>query len=426
MTFDLSSFLLAVSTALDCAEQEIMNISSHHSKRCAYIALRIAARLDLSEEERFDLCAYALMHDNGITQAFLDQDWLEAGHEKNLKLMERFPDHCCIGEANVASFPFLTEQQNVILYHHEHYDGSGVFGKQGDEIPLMAQIIGFADELDMKFDLKKFTVTSLPELKDYVQSESGKRFAPEIVEAFLSICSSVDFWQALSNGEIQLAIERHLPEFVIFVDEERALAITEVFSRIIDSKSTFTAEHSKGLREKAKQVAQFLALPDEKNIQLQMAANLHDIGKLATPKCILEKPAELSGEEFVVMKDHVYFTHVILKDIQGLETVHQWASSHHERIDGSGYPFGLSECDLPCEAQLLAALDVYQALTEERPYRAKMTHCDAIEILSEHAEKGLFKEELVQVIDTVFTDGHEPIISKIPLCTENYLAVEAG
>jgi len=403
MKFNLNSFLLATSVALDYAEKEILNTTTHHSKRCAYISLRIGLELGLSQEECFDLCSLALMHDSGITQAFYNQDLLKPGEKKNLLYLEKFLEHPRIGEKNVEEFPFLTSPKNVILYHHEYLDGSGHYGVEGKDIPLMAQIIGFADDIDKKFNLLDSNIDSLREVHRFVQEGRGRLYSEEIVDTFSILSDKISFWRDLCEENLISSIETYLPQIENSLELSDLLHISFVFSKIIDAKSPSTAAHSNALMSKAKDVAKFLDWDYEKSIYFQIAANLHDIGSLGTPRKILKKEHSLGFDEFEEVKLHVQLTHTILKSITGFEKVCQWASRHHERIDGSGYPFGITKEELCFESKLLACLDVYQALLEERPHRKEHSHEEAIEILYEHVQKKLFEKEIVDLIVTVFS-----------------------
>jgi HD-GYP domain-containing protein (c-di-GMP phosphodiesterase class II) len=98
-----------------------------------------------------------------------------------------------------------------------------------------------------------------------------------------------------------------------------------------------------------------------------LAGYLHDIGKLAVPREILDKPTNLDRSEYGMIKSHAYYTRRIVESFSGLEDVAAWASSHHEHLDGKGYPFHLT--DLPLESRVVAVADVFTALAEDRPYR---------------------------------------------------------
>lgn len=153
MNLSLNKFLFSISFALDLAESEVKCTSLKHSKRVAYISLKMAEILNLSDEEKFDLCSYSLLHDNGLIESFCNYtNEFPTPNLDNYFDDINFSEHCTIGEENVKIFPFLTKQENIILYHHENFDGSGLFGKKANEIPIFSQLISFADILDTNFD----------------------------------------------------------------------------------------------------------------------------------------------------------------------------------------------------------------------------------------------------------------------------------
>ena len=400
MKFNLNSFLMGVSTALDLAEKEILNTSSFHSRRVAYISVRIAKELGLSDEEYFDLISLAILHDNGLTEAVLKHNTL---HEnKKLSDLEDIIEHCPIGEKNIENFPFLTNHKNIILYHHEHYDGSGFFGKKRDDIPLLARIISLADEVDFKFDVYDNSVKNQEKIITFLEKNSEILYCPKIVNVFIKISKNTSFWLDLQNNTIIQSIQDYLPNIDIDVTWEQIFGITKVFSHIIDSKSKFTYNHTGGLIEKVEKMAHFYECNKEKVIKLKIAASLHDLGKLAVPNKILEKDAPLNNEEFENIKEHTYFTHLTLRNIEGFKEIERWAYCHHEKLDGSGYPYGYSANELGFEERLVACMDIYQALTEERPYRTGMPHSEAMEIMNEMVEKNYIDASITKDIDKVF------------------------
>src|SRR5574344_1541910 len=150
MKVNLNQILFALSDALDFVEIDILGASINHSKRVAYISLRLANLFELNNKEKFDICSFAILHDNGLCEEVLI-DTLEGNKKSNHNILEQYTIHCQIGEDNVKDFPFQTDHKNIIKYHHENYDGSGVYGLKGDEIPLIAQIIALADTVDNLF-----------------------------------------------------------------------------------------------------------------------------------------------------------------------------------------------------------------------------------------------------------------------------------
>lgn len=404
MILSLNEFLLSISFALDLAEKEIACASEKHSKRVAYIAIQIAKALGLDEKEQFDLCSYALLHDNGIIEnyvTYLDEfDRNDKDIEEFLKV-ENFKNHCIIGEKNIQKFPFLSSHKNVILYHHENYDGSGFFGKKGNEISILSQIINFADRLDTTFDLTSITYERKCAIDNFVE-ENKHLYCPEIYEAYKKLSNSFFFWGDLEYFNDSYLLENLIPKIDIDISLEEILEITNVFSRIIDAKSKFTAKHSFDLEEKVLKLVNYFNLDEDTKLKIRIAANLHDIGKLGTPRNILDKEGKLTEKEFFEIRKHAYLTHNILSRIKGFDEINKLASSHHEKPDGSGYPFGLTFNELGFEERIVSCLDFYQALIEHRPYRKGMNHISAINIIKDTLKDFQIDNEIIKAIDTVF------------------------
>jgi HD-GYP domain-containing protein (c-di-GMP phosphodiesterase class II) len=210
------------------------------------------------------------------------------------------------------------------------------------------------------------------------------------------------FWFDLDKNAILSVYSKYVPKINVEITYEKMLEISKVLSVIIDSKSKFTAQHTMDLMEKSKIVAKHYNLSSDSSLRLQIAANLHDLGKLYTPLEILDKAGPLTDDEMFIMKKHAYSTFALLNTIEGFEDVNKIASSHHEKLDGSGYPFGLKDIQLEFEERVLACLDIYQALTEMRPYRRSMSHQEAMNILYSSAENNLIDINIVKDIDKIF------------------------
>ncbi|MFZ5967437.1 MAG: HD-GYP domain-containing protein [Bacillota bacterium] len=405
MLFNLNDFLRAVSNTLDVIEADIFGVSSNHSKRIAYISLMIANELNLTGHEIFDLVSLSILHDNGASLKVL-HDRLRGSAKEKLDMLESMQEHCLIGEENVTVYPFLTHPKDVIKYHHERYDGSGFFNLSGEAIPLMAQIISFSDTLDLHFDLKN--IHKEDKLKDnvinFVCQQQNKYFSPVLVNAFLEIVPLDNFWIGLSDASIDDVLITYTPSYNMDFTYAEIHDITKTFSRIIDAKSQFTQQHSSGLAEKLERMALFYDFAEEVTLKLLIAADLHDLGKLAIKNEILDKPGRLSKEEFEEIKKHAAYTRTCLQEIRGFEDITEWACNHHERLNGSGYPRGLSGNQIDFYSRLVACLDIYQALTEVRPYRSSVSHKDAMVVLNGMAEDKLIDAKIVADIAHVFSE----------------------
>lgn len=400
---NLNELLISMSYVLDFVEMDVLGVASNHSKRVAYIALSMSEQIGLSKEECFDIVALSILHDNGLTERALRGGAKLEPHTKR-KFLEKFKEHCSIGEENVSKFPFLTDVRGVIKYHHEKYDGSGFFKLKGEQISIMSQIISFADDLDTQFNLKVDYKKKEKDIIKYIESKRNKWFTDEIVDTFYKVTDMTSFYLDLKDEFINKALKRSLNIFDRKMSLEETREVTSVFSKIIDCKSSFTARHSQGLAEKTEIISDYYKKDRREKIKLLIAADLHDIGKLTISNSILDKPGKLNDEEFKNMKTHTYYTRICLESLEGFEEITEWASNHHEKFDGSGYPYGLTRERLDFNSRMMACLDIYQALTEDRPYREAMTHEESISILRNMSDDGLVDEDIVNDLDYVFKD----------------------
>ena len=153
-------------------------------------------------------------------------------------------------------------------------------------------------------------------------------------------------------------------------------------------------------------MADYYKMDVNEKMKLIIAADLHDIGKLAVPNSILDSPNKLSDEEFNIIKKHPYYTRLALQEIKGFEDITEWASNHHEKLNGKGYPFGKVAKDLDFNSRLMTCLDIYEALTEERPYRIGLSHEEAMDILNKMKDDGFIDTEITKDIDYVFNKAN--------------------
>ena len=213
-----------------------------------------------------------------------------------------------------------------------------------------------------------------------------------------------DDLSCLRNEKIDVFLHSLLPGGTVSCTPQELMDFAGVFARIVDYKSHFTKTHSIGIAQKAYDMALFYQTDQELAARLFFAGALHDIGKLVVDRDILEKPDKLDNAEYKHIQTHVYYTYKILSDIPGLEEITKWATYHHEKLDGTGYPFALSAEGLGKWERMMACLDIYQALTEERPYKKGMTHEETIQILTTMAENGKLDLQIIQDIDQKYKE----------------------
>lgn len=394
MELDVLGLVAACSYALDCVETELVHVTSRHAKRVAYMSVCVAEQLGICGKDLQDLAVYALLHDNALTQYI--QEELHS-NLTDMKEMPRIGVHCSIGEENIQGFPFHTDVKNVILYHHENADGSGPFGKKSEEVPLFSRIIHLCDLLDQACCRKAFTTETWEWAKDVLKRIRGTMVDEECAEAFEKIFSE-EYFLSL-GGNFEASLWNKVPRQKQELDFSQIKKLAGFFAKIVDYKSPFTSTHSIGVAERAEKLSSYMGFDEETVQKMYLAGALHDIGKVAVGNEILEKPDRLTDAEFAVMKHHAAYTYNILSEIDDFEEIRDFAAFHHERLDGTGYPFGKDASELNVQERMMACIDIYQALTESRPYKKGMSHERACEILKNMADKGWLDMDIIDKIE---------------------------
>lgn len=157
------------------------------------------------------------------------------------------------------------------------------------------------------------------------------------------------------------------------------------FNQLLDLKDISTGVHSTRLAEWAIRVARKLNIPEEHMYQVEVAALLHDIGKIGVPDAILKKQGRLTSEERAVINRHSEYSWSILRLLPGLENASLYTLHHHENVDGTGYPAGLKDADIPLVSRIVSVIDAYDAMVSNRCYRKGLEHSEAVRRLLESA-----------------------------------------
>jgi HD-GYP domain-containing protein (c-di-GMP phosphodiesterase class II) len=192
-----------------------------------------------------------------------------------------------------------------------------------------------------------------------------------------------------------------LPDLMLRVKELEAQHVTFrdslicAFNQLLDLKDISTGVHSTRLAEWAIRVARKLDIPEDHLYQVEVAALLHDIGKIGVPDAILKKNGPLTSEERALINRHPEYSWSILRLFPGLEQASLYALHHHENIDGTGYPAGLKGQDIPLVSRIVSIIDAYDAMVSNRCYRKGLPHAEAVRRLV-HSSHTQFDPEVVQ------------------------------
>ncbi|MDP9159880.1 MAG: HD domain-containing protein [Acidobacteriota bacterium] len=403
----LSDVVSALSIALDLTEGQPMG----HSIRSCIIGMRIAEELQLPDYDRRDLYYALLLKDSGCSSnaARMHQimgsddlqsksevkfeDWtkpslsglrylnrnvmpgapfwrramrmLKLGLEQKRNNAELIGARCERG-AEIARKIGLSENAAQAIHAlDEHWNGGGYSeGRKGKDIPQLARIMNVSQTMEV------FAFRSGPaEAVKVISDRSGRWFDPEIVRVARSLGYDQALWERLRASNAREFVLQMEPGVAVPASAERIDSLCEAFAQVIDAKSSYTFQHSVGVTDAAVDIAEGMALAPSMITMVRRAALLHDIGKLSVSNAILEKPGKLTDAEWKIMKMHPVYTRMILEKISGFEHLAFVAGAHHERLDGKGYPDGLSASQMTLPARIVAVADVFQALSEKRPYR---------------------------------------------------------
>lgn len=271
----------------------------------------------------------------------------------------------------------------------EHWDGRGHPAElEGERISLPARIACLAQNTEMFF-----SAGGPAAAVDVARQRRGTWFDPDLVDAFLGLACDNALWESLARPDLAAAALRLEPqEFVRAGNAAAVDRIARVFAQVIDAKSHWTYRHSENVARIGVGIANVLGLPEETVSRVYRAGLLHDVGKLAVSNLILDKPGNLTADEYVELRRHPRHTYEILSRTSAFGDITEMAASHHERFDGRGYHRGIRSSELPIEARLLMVADVCDALSSKRPYRNEMPREKVQAILSQDAGSAVCPE----------------------------------
>lgn len=352
-----------------------------HSLQVAYLTLKICKNLDIDEYTKNSLVIAAYFHDFSAEKTNIC-DTLDK-YEKGNAVKE----HCILG---YLLFKFLLPKSDIckfILYHHNTYDVDYVINDI--ENPLESNIIKLADDISIynifneqasvndiiNFLNKRSYMYNLDYLNRFLDTNAKMAIGNVLNESYKE-----NFWKEVDALDYKVITIENIIACLAF---------------IIDCKCDITNFHSLSVANTSCMLGKYFNLSENEYYNVKIGSLLHDIGKIAIPNEILKKEGTLTKDEFEIMKQHVVYTYEILSNLKN-ESILNIASNHHEKLNGKGYPRGIS--NLTLSGKIVAVADIFVALIQKRPYKDGFSKDKVIEILNKCVIKGEIDGEVVNKI----------------------------
>jgi HD-GYP domain-containing protein (c-di-GMP phosphodiesterase class II) len=393
MKIDLSRTLLALTGALDLVGVDEV----HHGKRVALMADATAGQLGWDRTARRDLSFAGLLHDCGVARTREHRVMSETLEWSGAE------GHCLRGESYLAACPPLAKFGPVIRHHHTRWEDLQRVDAP-EPVRLHANLVFLAESADVLVaahyrgdSMSSELLWRYPEVLARLQSLAGTLFCPQLVDAFAAAAQRESFWLCMDSAYIDEEVANRLAAAdPIALDTRGALAVAGLFARTVDAKSAYTLDHSNRVAGIARFLAERLGIAGERLDMIEIAALLHDIGKLRVPEEIIDKPAALTPQERAFVQRHSYDTTRLLARVFPGLPIADWAGMHHENLLGTGYPEHRHGGSIPLEARLVALADIFQAMSQERPYRGRWTAAQVMAHVDELRALGRLDAEMVE------------------------------
>ncbi|MCC6317955.1 MAG: HD domain-containing protein [Gemmatimonadaceae bacterium] len=414
----VSEVLASLSRALDLTEGQPLG----HSVRSCVIGMRLGREAGLGEDDLAELYYALLLKDAGCSSnaarlasvfgsddhavkprlktvdwddrmALAVETWRASGMRQSLGSRLRYflgvarQEHMardviatrCERGAEIArrlGFPKGTVE--AIRSLDEHWNGNGhPEGRSGEAIPLLSRILNIAQTIEV------FWASEGPEATaTMLRDRRGRWFDPTLTDRAVAMLPDPSLWVSVQSPDVDALVVAMEPVAEMRRVGARGLDdIARAYADIIDAKSPFTFRHSSQVAAYATAIGEQLRFDAATMTRTRRAALLHDIGKVGVSNRILDKNGPLDLDERAAIERHPLHTWEILRRISAFADFARQAATHHEKLDGTGYPWnlGADELDLPSRALVVA--DIYEALTASRPYRDGMSVEKALGIL---------------------------------------------
>ena len=403
---DLRQVIYALSDALDLVGMDDVG----HGKRVGIMAAACAQALGKSRTETTFLFDLGMLHDIGVSSTSTHNNLVTQFDWGGSQV------HCEVGYQLLRDFAPLARLAGPVHFHHTRWDKLSTMPEVTKVVAEQANLIYLVDRVDA-LAAAHYAGGSLlmhtAAIQRKISDNAGTYFSPLLVESFLAASASEAFWLQLEPRSVQALLQdMQLRGEPVRASIFELKQLARIFSRIVDAKSPFTAEHSLGVAQLARLLAERMNVSPLNCDKIEIAGLLHDLGKLRVPDEVLDKPSALDERERKIINTHSFETFQILRHIKGFEDIAQWAAHHHEEPDGKGYPFHLAGDALPLEARILRVADVFQAMAQNRPYRAGLTAEAVLDFLNQMVAKGRLE---AAIVNAAASDMQASMAAALPL-----------
>jgi HD-GYP domain-containing protein (c-di-GMP phosphodiesterase class II) len=299
--------------------------------------------------------------------------------------------HCTSAAALARHLGLGPDVEATLAHTFERYDGGGLpAGASGEDLPIEMRVAQLADVAEVHQRMY-----GVPGAVAMARSRRGGHLDPAVVDAFLTDPEALFPAAGDDPWDRALAIA---PDSETRLDEARLDDLLTAIGDFVDLKCPFTLGHSRNVAALAEAAAVQLGLAAADVAACRRAGHLHDVGRIGVSNQVWSKPAGLTGAEWERVRMHPYLTDRVLTRIPGLAQVAAIARVHHEHLDGSGYPLGLTGAALGRPERLLAAAVAYQSALEPRPYRETHSPEEAAARLQDRVTRGALDADCVEAV----------------------------
>ncbi len=388
---DLNDAIFALSDALDLVGIDEVA----HGKRVGYMAFKCMEFKGEPKTRRERLFQLGLLHDCGVSSTQVHQHLVEELQWQHAE------EHAITGADLLHHSDHLQSFADAVRHHHTPWRQLTDINAVDEATKQDSNLIFLVDRVDAlaAAHLQVDLLDQADAIRSTIAELSGDLFSPQAVDCFMQTSASDSFWLMLEVPHLERFLHdvRRMSDPLMIANED-VKDIARIFARIVDDKSRFTYEHSVGVASLSRYIAQRNGYSSDELDKIEIAGLLHDLGKLRIPDEILDKPDRLDRQDEQTMHRHSFETYQVLRRINGFSEIALWAAYHHEKPDGSGYPFRRVGEELSPEARIIAVADIFQALLQNRPYRKAMSIDSANDILRRMADHGHLDADLVDFV----------------------------